>query len=473
MAIPATAGPPVTASPRLMWAILGLVLLADALDMIDATVTNIAAPTITAELHGGEGLIKWLGSAYMLAMGVLLVVGGRLGDKYGQRRLFLIGMSGFTIASAVAGLSPNPALLVLARGAQGAFGALLIPQGMAIMTKTFSRDMLTKAFGMFGPLLGIASVGGPILAGFVIDADIAGLSWRPIFLVNLVLGGLGLVLAVRLLPQDDGDASTGVDGVGSGLLAAIMFGLLLGLVEGSSNGWTAIPILSIVAGLVFLAAFARRQSTAADPLLKPSLLRNRGFSSGLLVGLIVFAATTGLVYVLSLFMQQGLHASARDASLGLLPMTVGIIVAAGACMALIKKMGRTLIFLGLAIILIGCGWLLVLVTSSGTDLSLWTLAPAVFLTGLGMGACYGTIFDIAIGDIDPDEAGSASGSLSAIQQLAAGIGSAAVTSVFFQSTASGLGHAMTTSLVVVVALTAITVPAVILMPRRAPEELQH
>ncbi|GAA3127506.1 MFS transporter [Nonomuraea salmonea] len=142
-------------------------------------------------------------------------------------------------------------------------------------------------------------------------------------------------------------------------------------------------------------------------------------------------------------------------------------------MALIKKLGRTLIFLGLAIILIGCGWLLVLVTGSGTDLSLWTLAPAVFLTGLGMGACYGTIFDIAIGDIDPDEAGSASGSLSAIQQLAAGIGSATVTSVFFQSTASGLGHAMTTSLIVVVALTAITVPAVILMPRRAPEELQH
>ncbi|MFI6597457.1 MFS transporter [Nonomuraea sp. NPDC050536] len=469
MTMSATVG----ASSRRMWAILGLVLLADALDMIDATVTNIAAPTITAELHGGEGLIKWLGSAYMLAMGILLVVGGRLGDKYGQRRLFLIGMSGFTIASAVAGLAPNPTLLILARAAQGAFGALLIPQGMAIMTKTFSRDMLTKAFGMFGPLLGIASVGGPILAGFVIDADIAGLSWRPIFLVNVVLGGLGLVLAVRLLPHDDGDASTGVDGVGSGLLAAAMFGLLLGLVEGSSNGWSAVPILSIAAGLVFLAAFARRQATAADPLLKPSLLRNRGFSSGLLVGLIVFAATTGLVYVLSLFMQQGLHASARDTALGLLPMTVGIIVAAGACMALIKKLGRTLIFLGLAIILIGCGWLLVLVAASGTDLDLWALAPAVFLTGLGMGACYGTIFDIAIGDIDPDEAGSASGSLSAIQQLAAGIGSAAVTSVFFQSTASGLGHAMTTSLIVVAALTASTVPAVILMPRRAPEELQH
>src|SRR3954468_14831162 len=153
-------------SGRLLWAILGLVLLADALDVIDATVTNIAAPSIAGELGGGVGLVKWLGPAYMLAMGVLLVVGGRLGDKFGQRRLFLIGVSGFTLASAVAGFSPDPTLLIVARVAQGAFGALLIPQGMAIMTRAFDRDLLAKAFGLFGPVLGLASVGGPVLAGF-------------------------------------------------------------------------------------------------------------------------------------------------------------------------------------------------------------------------------------------------------------------------------------------------------------------
>jgi MFS family permease len=152
--------------------------LADALDVIDATVTNIAAPTIAGELNGGESLIKWLGPAYMLAMGVLLVVGGRLGDKFGQRGLFLIGISGFTLASAVAGFSPSPALLIVARVAQGAFGALLIPQGMAIMTKAFSRDMLARAFGLFGPVLGLSSVGGPVLAGFLVSADVFGLSWR-------------------------------------------------------------------------------------------------------------------------------------------------------------------------------------------------------------------------------------------------------------------------------------------------------
>src|ERR1700754_1297424 len=223
-------------SSRLTWAILGLVLLADALDVIDATVTNIAAPTIAGELHGGERLIKWLGPAYMLAMGVLLVVGGRLGDRFGQRRLFLIGMGGFTLASAVAGCSPDPALLIAARVAQGAFGALLIPQGMAIMTKAFDRDMLAKAFGLFGPVLGLSSVGGPVLAGFVISADVLGLSWRPIFLINIILGVIGLVTAAKILPRDDdGDRSTIIDGWASGLLAVTMTGLLYGLIQGSTN----------------------------------------------------------------------------------------------------------------------------------------------------------------------------------------------------------------------------------------------
>jgi MFS family permease len=165
-----------------MWVILGLVLLADALDVIDATVTNIAAPTIASELNGGESLIKWLGPAYMLAMGVLLVVG------------------------------------IAARVAQGAFGALLIPQGLAIMTKAFSRDMLAKAFGLFGPVLGLSSV------------------------------------------------------VASSLLAVTMLGLLYGLIEGSTNGWSVIPIVSITAGALFFAAFAYRQRTATHPLITPSLL---------------------------------------------------------------------------------------------------------------------------------------------------------------------------------------------------------
>jgi len=456
-------------SGRLTWAILGLVLLADALDVIDATVTNIAAPTIAGELNGGESLIKWLGPAYMLAMGVLLVVGGRLGDKFGQRRLFLTGMGGFTLASAVAGFSPDPTLLIAARVAQGAFGALLIPQGVAIMTKAFSRDMLAKAFGLFGPVLALSSVGGPVLAGFIISADLVGLSWRPIFLINIILGVTGLIMAVKILPRDgDADRSAVIDGWASGLLAVTMFGLLYGLIEGSSKGWGVIPVVSIVVGAAFFAAFAYRQRTAAYPLITPSLLKNRGFTSGLLVCLVAVAAGTGLLFVLSLFLQEGLHVSPGDTSLALVPLTLGLVAAGFAAMGgLVAKLGRRLVVIGLTVDLAGCGWVLVLVAHSGTNVRLWALAPAFFVIGVGIGLSFATIPVVALGDAKPDEAGSASGSFSSIQQLASAIGSAAVASIFFQAATSGMAHAMEVTLIVVLALTALSLPVVALMPRKA------
>jgi len=457
-------------SSRLTWAILGLVLLADALDVIDATVTNIAAPTIAGELNGGESLVKWLGPAYMLAMGVLLVIGGRLGDKFGQRRLFLIGMGGFTLASAVAGFSPDPTLLIAARVAQGAFGALLIPQGVAIMTKAFSRDMLAKAFGLFGPVLALSSVGGPVLAGFIISADLFGLSWRPIFLINIILGVIGLIMAVKILPRDgDADRSAVIDGWASGLLAVTMFGLLYGLIEGSTKGWGVIPIVSVAAGAAFFAAFAYRQRTAAHPLITPSLMKNRGFTSGLLVCLVAVAAGTGLLFVLSLFLQEGLHVSPRDTSLALVPLTLGLVAAGFAAMGgLVAKLGRRLVFVGLTVDLVGCGWVLVLVADSGTNVRLWALAPAFFVIGVGIGLSFATIPVVALGDAKPDEAGSASGSFSSIQQLASAIGSAAVASIFFQAATSGMAHAMEVTLIVVLALTALSLPVVALMPREAP-----
>jgi EmrB/QacA subfamily drug resistance transporter len=465
-----TVSPPASTGTRshsALWWILVVVLLADALDMIDSTVTNIAAPTIVNEIGGGEALIKWLGAAYALALGVLLVVGGRLGDKYGQRRLFLIGMAGFTVASAVCGLATDPAMLVAARAVQGGFGALLIPQGMAIMTKTFPRDMLRKAFNVFGPLLGIASIGGPILAGFIINADIAGLTWRPIFLINITLGVVGMIAALIVLPKIPADKAVTVDGAGAGLLAVAMFGLMVGLIDGSTNGWTPLPIGSVAVGLVFFGLFAQRQRTAKDPLLKASLFKNHGFVFGLIVGLVFFAISSGLSYVLSLFMQQTLHATPMGASLGLLPLTIGIIASAGACMALMEKLGRKLIFIGLALTFVGAGWILALVVLNGTALTLWALAPAIFVVGLGMGACYGTIFDTALGNVSADEAGSASGSLTAIQQIANGIGSATVTSLYFHAASPGSPAAMTITLTVIVALTVACLPLVFLLPKKA------
>jgi EmrB/QacA subfamily drug resistance transporter len=462
------AGPPSTGmSGRALWLILLVVLIADGLDLIDATITNIAAPSIVSDLGGGAGLIKRLGSAYALALGSMLVLGGRLGDRFGQRRVFLAGMTGFTLASAVAGLSVDPAMLIAARVAQGGFGALLIPQGMAIMTKTFPRRALAKAFAAFGPMLGVFAVGGPVLGGFLIDVNLLGLGWRSVFLINVAVGGLGLLLAVRVLPATAADPGVRIDSIGSGLLAAAMFGLLYGLIQGSTDGWTTLPLASAALSAALFGAFARRQLTTATPLIIPSLFKNRGFTSGLVAGLLVFAAFSGLMYVISLFLQLGLGYSPLHASLGLLPLTVGIIIGAGTCMALVSRLGRILVLAGLAVSAAGTGLLLLVVRDAGLGVTWWQLALVTLLIGIGAGTCFGSIFDTALGDIAPEEAGAASGSLSAVQQIAAGVGSATVTSIYFGHLSTGQISAITTSLAAVLAITALCLLAVPLLPRKA------
>src|ERR1700684_3413060 len=191
--------------------ILAIVLIADILDLMDSTITNIAAPTIVRDIGGGESLIKWLGASYALAMGGLLVVVPRLGDRYGKRRMFLIGIAGFTLASLAAGLSVDPVMLITARLAQGGFGALLIPQGIGLLIEAFNREQMRTAFTVFGPVMGASAIVGPILAGFIISANIGGLTWRPIFLINIVLGTVGFIVALRVLPRDEPTDSVFID----------------------------------------------------------------------------------------------------------------------------------------------------------------------------------------------------------------------------------------------------------------------
>jgi EmrB/QacA subfamily drug resistance transporter len=455
--------------PRAAWAVLAIVLIADVMDLLDSTITVIAAPTISAGLHGGPELIKWLGASYALSLGVLLVTGGRLGDRYGRRRTFLIGIAGFTAASLACGLAWDPASIIVARLIQGAFGALLIPQGFGILGSVFPREHIGKAFSTFGPILGLSAVGGPLLAGVLIDANLFGLSWRPMFLINIVLGVAGLVAGLRLLPRDRGDASVRIDVAGSVLLAGTMLGLLFGLIEGSTSGWTALPIAAMAAGLACFAAFCQRQRTAVAPLIKPSLLRNRGFTAGLIVGLVVFAAIGGLIYAVSLYLQRGLgYSPLRAAVVGFAPVAAGLVIASVASMNLLGRLGRKLTLAGIVVTVAGVGWLLLLVTGSTPTAA--SLAPAMTVIGLGMGATFATIYDIAIGDIDPAEAGSASGSLSSIQQLANAIGPAIITTIYFDALSGGQGHAMSVSLGAVIGIGVLSALAVPLLPRRAQAE---
>lgn len=462
-----TAAPPVTA--RVVWLTLIVVVLGDAMDLMDATIANVAAPSIVTELGVSENVIPWLGASYALALGSLLVLGGWAGDKFGQRRTFLTGMIGFIIGSALAGFAPNAGMLIAARVIQGAFGALLIPQGMAIMAATFPKPMLQKAFAVFAPMLGVFAVGGPILGELIIDANLFGLGWRPVFLINIVLGGGALIIAFRYLPAVPAQRSTRIDSIGSILLALALFGLLFGLVTGSTDGWNGLTIGSVIIGLILLGLFGWRQARADEPLLPRSLLANRGFTSGLVVGLCVFASFSGLMYVISLFFQLGLGYSPTTTSLNLIPLTIGIMIGSGIANALILKLGRRLVLIGMLTTILGTGLLLLFVLVSGVQVIWWQNLIATSLIGIAAGICFNSVFNTALDNLRPEEAGSASGSLSAIQQIANGIGSALVTTIFIGTLAGGTTTAMTTTLIVILAIAVLCLLAVPLLPRTALE----
>lgn len=464
-----TQAPPLTA--RTVWLTLIVVLLADAMDLIDSTITNIAAPSIATDLGAGDGVIKWLGAAYALALGSLLVLGGRLGDKFGQKRTFLVGMAGFVLASSVAGLAPSPAVLIGSRAAQGIFGALLIPQGMAIMAATFPKPMLQKAFAVFAPMLGVFAVAGPILGGVLIDANLFGLQWRPIFLINVLLGGTALVMAARFLPTVPAHPATRIDVPSSGLLIAALFGVLFGLIDGSSSGWSFISLVAMILGSLTFAGFVWRQARTPDPLLPRTLLANRGFTAGLAVGLLVFAGFSGLMYVLSLFFQLTLDYTPTQTSLNLVPLTIGIMAGSGIAAALIAKLARRLVAIGLLTIISGISTMLLSLHTTGLHLPWWQLAISTLLMGIGAGICFSSIFNTALGDVTPEEAGSASGSLSAVQQVANGIGSALVTSIFLTLLPNGDLTAVTATLLGLLALTGLCLLVVPLLPKTAVADI--
>jgi EmrB/QacA subfamily drug resistance transporter len=460
-------------SERILWLILAVVLVAEVMDMLDSTITNIAAPTISQSLNGGQTLMQWLGTSYILAMGVFLVVGGRLGDKYGQRRIFLIGLAGFTLSSLACGLALNPAMMIVSRLLQGSFGALLIPQGMAIMTKNFPRDMMRKAFSTFGPVISISTIVGPVFAGFLIHANILNTGWRSIFLINIVIGLIGFVIACKVLPKDEGDKSVILDTIGAALLGGMMFFGIYGLISGENTQWNIEAIVMLCGGLVFFGLFVWRQLKAKNPIIKPSLFKNRGFTSGLLIGLIFFGIVAGLNFVLSLFLQLGLKSSPFEAAIQLIPMSLGIIVSSILTPSIINKIGRKVITIGLLVSLIGVlGMYFTLIMNF--EITAWILTPSIFVMGLGMGFCFGTIYDFAIGDIQHEEAGSASGTLSAVQQLSGSIGIAVISSFFFSFiNTKGIVSSMQINLLIIAVAMLVCIPIVGLLPKNKGEQEEH
>ncbi|MFG2020416.1 MFS transporter [Actinomadura geliboluensis] len=419
---------------RWRWVALFVILAGEVMDMLDALITNIAAPTIRAELGGSAATIQWLAAGYTLAMAVGLITGGRLGDLYGRKRMFLLGAAGFTVGSLLCGVAVSPGMLVGARVVQGLFGAMMLPQGIGMIKQMFSAKEMGAAFGLFGPVMGLSSVGGPVLAGWLIDADFFGTGWRMIFLINLPLGIAAVLAGLKFLPEGRAEHASRLDLPGA-LLASVAAGLLVyPIVQGREHDWPLWTFLMMGASLLVWGLFAwyesRKQRGGGDPLIVPSLFRKRGFTGGLVVGLVFFSGMAGLGLVLALFFQMGLGYSPLKAGLAQIPWSAGIIIGFGVAQA-VQRFGRTVIHAGTVIMAGGIAATYATLQVAGIDVTPWQLVPALTVTGLGMGMLMAPFFDTVLAGVEPEETGSAGGTLTAVQQLGSALGAAVLGTVFF------------------------------------------
>ena len=432
-----------TLPSRTAWLVLVVVVIADLMDLIDASVANLAGPSIRADLGGGQVTVQWVLSAYTAAFALGLVTSGRLGDLLGRRRLFLIGMTGFTLASLACGLAPDVVFLIVARILQGLFGSVMIPQGLALMTVVFSPQNLRKALTPVGPVMGVATVAGPILAGWLLHLDLFGSQWRSIFLINVPFGIIAAALAWRVLPRRGGeDPAARLDLTGVGLLTAASALLIIPLIQGRDLGWPAWTYVMMAAAVVLLALFVVSERHSQHPVIAPSLFRKRSFVVGLMIVAGFFASLSAFVVVINLLLQLGMSWTPLHTGLTLIPWALGTAVAvllAGAVLA--EKLGRAALHLGLSIAVIGMLALWWSVAHWGAGITAWKLAPALVLTGFGSGLVFVPLFGFILGHASSEEVGTGAGLLNAIQQFAGAIGVAALGTVFF----ARVGHPTTGS----------------------------
>ncbi|MFB9472773.1 MFS transporter [Nonomuraea salmonea] len=464
---------------RWRWVALFVILAAEVMDLLDALVTTIAAPTVQKELGGSDSLVQWLGAGYTLAMAVGLITGGRLGDLYGKKRMFVIGACGFTAASLLCGVAVSPEMLIASRVLQGLFGAVMIPQGLGLIKEMFPPHEMGKAFGMFGPVMTISSVGGPVLAGWLVDADFFGTGWRMIFLINLPLGLAAVLAALRYLPEYRSAGATRLDLPGVGLVSVAAFLLVFPLIQGRELGWPAWTFVSMAASIAVFALFgryeARRAASGRDPLVTPSLFRKRAFTGGLVAGLAFFSGMIGFSLVFSLYTQLGLGFSPLEAGLAALPQALGGVVGFGIAMSgLQEKLGRGLLQIGTVVMAAGAATLALTIHLAGTDVGTLQLAPGLALAGIGMGLTMAPFFDIVLAGVEPHESGSASGTLTGVQQLGGAFGTALLGTLFFNMLAGqwSFSAAMQVTVWVEVGLLALTFALSYLLPRHARPEQQ-
>jgi EmrB/QacA subfamily drug resistance transporter len=416
---------------------LTVLLSAMFMAQFDFFVVNVAAPDLQRDLAASEGALQLVVGGYAFAYGGAMITGGRLGDLFGHRRLFVNGTIGFAVTSLLCAVAASPGELVAARLAQGVTGALMIPQILALITATFPADQRARALGWYSAAAGLGSIAGQVLGGLLVEADIAGLGWRAIFLVNVPVGVVVAALAARMLPEPGERGSTSLDLVGAVGVAATLGLVLVPLTLGRTQGWPAWTRVSIAAALpVALATLgwertlARRGST---PVLELSLLRNASFSAGLVAGAIYMLSFASLMYTLTLLLQAGLGLDPLQAGLVFSPMGVSFAVTAVYARRVPARHALRVVVLGGVLAAAGLGLVVAALAAGGDDTGTGWLMLALLVAGAGNGLVHPTLIGFTLTTVRAHHAGAASGMVVTAQQFAGAVGVAAIGAVFYSA----------------------------------------
>lgn len=415
------------------WSILLVVVIAQLMVVLDASIVTIALPSAQRSLHFSVANRQWVITAYSLAFGGLLLLGGRIADFAGRRRIFIVGLIGFATASALGGLAVDQAMLFGSRALQGAFAALMAPGALSILTITFQDNPgeRAKAFGAYGAVGGAGAAIGVLAGGLLTEYA----SWRWCFLINVPIALLTAVAASRVVRETRSIGKTGYDIPGALLATAGIVSLVYGFTKAVADGWSSATTLSLViGGVVLLAAFVVVESRSAYPLLPLRVVLERNRGGAYLATLLIVVGMFAMFLFVSYYMQEVLHFSAAKAGVAFLPFALGVIVAAGTATPLVPKVGpRIVISSGLLIAGGGMLWL----TQIGVHTSYWThLLPPLIVMSLGMGLAFPALSSTALTKVRPEDSGVASSLLNASQQVGASLGAALLNTIAATATAS-------------------------------------
>jgi EmrB/QacA subfamily drug resistance transporter len=409
------------------WAVLIVVSLGFFMVLLDLTIVNIAIPNMIDKLHASLDDILWVINAYALVLAVLLITAGRLGDLFGQRRMFVAGIMLFTVASAACGLAQTPSWLIAFRAVQGVGAALLMPQTLAILTTVFPPERRGAAFGVWGAVAGVATIAGPTLGGLLVTAW----DWRYIFFINVPVGAVVLILAGVLIPPLRTGRQHRLDVPGVVLASLALLAICYGLVEGQRYNWgtvtsfITIPLI-IGVGVLFLVIFLLVQARTqdAEPLIPFALFRNRNFSLMNWVSATVAIGMMGIFLPFTIYLQSVLGFSALKAGLTMAPASlISMFVAPVAGRLSDRIGGKFILITGLVFFAAGMGWLAL---SAQVNSTWYHFLPALVVAGFGLGCVFAPMTTVAMRDIQPAIAGAASGMLNTTRQVGAVIGTAAV-----------------------------------------------